>query len=174
VHGNRSSGALTVRLGRDDALQSQRCPSSPYPARAPPCHKLAGLLGPAAQAWRHRAVAGPGRCRRLVRAQTQHPRRPASLFRPCDPISADAASDGPPRPAPSPGDAYDGDPVYQAAAARQPGPPSEVIVSPRASAVPSGADPTCQNSRDRHIKLMAQLGRIGGGSARPATAGGMP
>jgi len=37
--------------------------------------------------------------------------------------------------------AYDGEPVYQAAAARQPGEPPDVIIPPRASAVPSTVDP---------------------------------
>jgi len=57
--------------------------------------------------------------------------------------------------------AYDGDPVYRAAAARQPGPPPEVIIPPRASAVPSTTDPDRQSPRDRHIQLMAQCGRMG-------------
>ena len=57
--------------------------------------------------------------------------------------------------------AYDGDPVYQAAAARQPGRPPDVIIPPRASAVPSTADPNKQSPRDRHIRLMAERGRMG-------------
>jgi transposase len=57
--------------------------------------------------------------------------------------------------------AYDGDPVYQAVAARQPGRPPDVIIPPRASAVPSTADPNKQSPRDRHIRLMAERGRMG-------------
>lgn len=57
--------------------------------------------------------------------------------------------------------AYDGEPTCTAAAARQCHPPPEVVVPPRASAVPSyekgisGA----QSPRNRHIQLMAERGR---------------
>ena len=57
--------------------------------------------------------------------------------------------------------AYDGEPVYQAAAARQPGRPPDVVIPPRASAVPSTANPDKQSPRDRHIQLMAERGRVG-------------
>ena len=57
--------------------------------------------------------------------------------------------------------AYDRDPVYQAAAARQPGTPPEVVIPPRADAVPSTADPDQQTVRDRHIQLLAEQGRMG-------------
>jgi hypothetical protein len=57
--------------------------------------------------------------------------------------------------------AYDGEPVYQAAAARQPDQPPDVIIPARALAVPSTADPNQQSPRDRHIRLMAERGRIG-------------
>lgn len=56
--------------------------------------------------------------------------------------------------------ACDGGPVYRAAAARQPGRPPDVVIPPRASAVLSTADPDEQNSRDRHIQLMAEHGRM--------------
>ena len=56
--------------------------------------------------------------------------------------------------------AYDRDPVHQAATARQPGSPIEVVIPPRADAVPSTADPDQQSPRDRHIQLMAERGRI--------------
>ena len=56
--------------------------------------------------------------------------------------------------------AYDGDPVYQAAAARQPEQPPDVVIPPRSSAVPSTADPDRQSPRDRHIQLMAEHGRM--------------
>ena len=57
--------------------------------------------------------------------------------------------------------AYDGEPTYAAAAARQPDPPPEVVIPPRASAVPSTTDPAQQSPRDRHIRLVAEKGRIG-------------
>jgi len=59
--------------------------------------------------------------------------------------------------------AYDGEPTYAAAAARQHYPPLDVVVPPRASAVPSsdGGDGTTQSPRDRHIQLMAERGRMG-------------
>jgi len=57
--------------------------------------------------------------------------------------------------------AYDRDPVYQAAAARQPESPIEVVVPPRADAVLSTADPDQQSPRDRHVQLMADHGRMG-------------
>ena len=57
--------------------------------------------------------------------------------------------------------AYDGEPVYRACTARQPQPPPEVVIPPRASAVLSSADPDRQTPRDRHIRLMAEKGRMG-------------
>ena len=57
--------------------------------------------------------------------------------------------------------AYDGEPVYQAAAARHPSQLSDVIITLRASAAPSTADPSKQSPRDRHIHLMAERGRLG-------------
>ena len=57
--------------------------------------------------------------------------------------------------------AYDSEPVYQAAAARQHDPPPDVVVPPRASAVPSTNDPNAQSPRDRHIRFMVEKGRIG-------------
>ncbi len=57
--------------------------------------------------------------------------------------------------------AYDGDPVYRAAAARQPEQPPDVVIPPRSSAVPSTADPDRHSRRDRHIQLMAEHGRMG-------------
>ncbi len=57
--------------------------------------------------------------------------------------------------------AYDGEPVYQAAAARQHDPPLVVVIPPRATAVPSIDDGDALTSRDRHIRLMAETGRIG-------------
>ena len=59
--------------------------------------------------------------------------------------------------------AYDGEPTYAAVAARQRHPPPDVVVPPRASAVPSSHDGGCnaQSPRDRHIQLMAERGRMG-------------
>jgi len=56
--------------------------------------------------------------------------------------------------------AYDRDPVYQAAT-RQSGSPPAVVIPPRSDAMLSTADPDRQTSRDRHIQLMAERGRIG-------------
>ena len=56
--------------------------------------------------------------------------------------------------------AYDGDPVYQAANAPQPGRPPDVVIPPRSSAVPSTADPDKQSPRDCHIQLIAEHGRV--------------
>ena len=55
--------------------------------------------------------------------------------------------------------AYDSDAVYQAAITRQHGPPSDVVIPPRAYAVPSTNDLAAQTRRDRHIQLIAQRGR---------------
>ena len=57
--------------------------------------------------------------------------------------------------------AYDGDPVYQAAADRQHDPSPDVVIPPRATAVPSTDEPDLQTRRDRHIQLIAERGRIG-------------
>ncbi len=59
--------------------------------------------------------------------------------------------------------AYDGEPTYAAAATRQRHPPPDVVVPPRASAVPSAdkGDGDRQSLRDRHIQLMAERGRMG-------------
>ncbi len=56
--------------------------------------------------------------------------------------------------------AYDGDPAYEAARARQPDPAPDVVVPPRASAVPSTSDSARQTPRDRHIRLIAERGRM--------------
>jgi len=74
-----------------------------------------------------------------------------NLLRQCESTIASLTADG----------AYDRDPVYQAAATRQPGSPIEVVIPPRADAVLSTADPDQQTPRDRHIQLLAERGRIG-------------
>jgi hypothetical protein len=55
--------------------------------------------------------------------------------------------------------AYDSAAVYRAAA-RQHDPP-DVVTPPRASAVPSTNDPNAQSPRDRHIRLIMEMGRMG-------------
>jgi hypothetical protein len=55
--------------------------------------------------------------------------------------------------------AYDRDDVYDAVAARSPD--AAVIVPPRASAVPSGAAETAPTPRDRHLRVIAERGRMG-------------
>ena len=58
--------------------------------------------------------------------------------------------------------AYDGEPTYAAAAARQRDPQPDVVVPPRASAVPSSNEGSgVQSPRDNHIQLMAERGRMG-------------
>jgi transposase len=56
--------------------------------------------------------------------------------------------------------AYDGEPVYQAIAGHQPDPPPDVVIPPRASAVPSTENTEAQSQRDRHIRLIAEKGRM--------------
>ena len=56
--------------------------------------------------------------------------------------------------------AYDGEPVYQAIASHQPDPPPDVVIPPRASAVPSTENAEAQSQRDRHIRLIAEKGRM--------------
>ena len=57
--------------------------------------------------------------------------------------------------------AYDREPTYAAAAARQPDLPPDVVIPPRASAVPRSNDAAGQSQRDRHIQLIAEKGRMG-------------
>lgn len=73
------------------------------------------------------------------------------MLRQCEGTLASVTADG----------AYDRDPVYQAAAARQPGSPPKVVVPPRADAALGTADPNQQSPRDRHVQLMAERGRMG-------------
>jgi hypothetical protein len=56
--------------------------------------------------------------------------------------------------------AYDGEPVYQAIASRQPDPPPDIVIPPRASAVPSTEDADAPSPRDRHIRSIAEWGRM--------------
>ncbi len=59
--------------------------------------------------------------------------------------------------------AYNGVPTYAAAGARQRHPPPDVVVPPRAWALLSAdkGDDGVQSQRDRHIRLMAERGRMG-------------
>lgn len=56
--------------------------------------------------------------------------------------------------------AYDGEPTYAAARARQPNPPPDVVIPARASVVPSKDDPAQHTARDRHTQLTAETGRM--------------
>jgi hypothetical protein len=50
--------------------------------------------------------------------------------------------------------------VYHAATSRQPDRPPDVVIPPRLSAVASTADADARNQRDRHIRLIAEKGRM--------------
>ena len=56
--------------------------------------------------------------------------------------------------------AYDGEPVYQAVAIRQPGRPPTVIIPPRSSAVPGAQANSPPSQRDRHIQHIRDQGRM--------------
>jgi hypothetical protein len=56
--------------------------------------------------------------------------------------------------------AYDGEPVYHAATSRRPDRPPDVVIPPRSSAVASTEDADARNQRDRHIRLIAEKGRM--------------
>jgi transposase len=56
--------------------------------------------------------------------------------------------------------AYDGEPVYRAVAGRQHDPPPDVVIPPRASAVPGTEDADAGSPRDRHIRLIAERGHL--------------
>jgi transposase len=69
--------------------------------------------------------------------------------------------------------AYDGEPVYRAAAERQPDPPAAMIIPPRASAVPSPTTDTTPSQRDQHIRISRTRARaIAYGICRPSDAVG--
>ena len=56
--------------------------------------------------------------------------------------------------------AYDGEPVYQAIASRQPGRPPAVTIPPRSTAVPGIKGDSPPSQRDRHIQFMRDRGRM--------------
>src|SRR3712207_4130752 len=51
-------------------------------------------------------------------------------------------------------------PTPQAIVSHQPDPMPDVVIPPRASAVPSTEDADAQGQRDRHIRLIAERGRM--------------
>ncbi len=55
--------------------------------------------------------------------------------------------------------AFDRDDVYAGVAARHPG--AAVVVPPRSGAVPSGTAGTAPSQRDRHLRCIAERGRMG-------------
>ena len=57
------------------------------------------------------------------------------------------------------GGGREGEPVYRAVAERAPD--AEVIIPPRATAVTSDTADTAPIRRDRHIKMIAERGRLG-------------
>ena len=57
--------------------------------------------------------------------------------------------------------AYDGKPVYQAVAERQPDPPLAVVIPPRSTAVLSPAASTAPSQRDQRIRMIGDKGRMG-------------
>ncbi len=56
--------------------------------------------------------------------------------------------------------AYDGEPTYQAVAARQPGPRVAVVIPPRSTAVPGVAAGTTPSQRDGHVQTIRDKGRM--------------
>ena len=56
--------------------------------------------------------------------------------------------------------AYDGEPVYQAVASRQPGQPPTVVIPSRSSAVPNTTCNAPPSQRDQHIQLIRSKGRM--------------
>jgi len=56
--------------------------------------------------------------------------------------------------------AYEAEPVYQAIAGYQLDPPPDVVIPPRASAVPSTETAEAQSQRDGHIRIITENGRM--------------
>jgi hypothetical protein len=56
--------------------------------------------------------------------------------------------------------AYDAEPVYQAIVSHQPDPEPDVVIPPRASAVVSAGAAGARSRRNRHIRLIAERGRM--------------
>ncbi|PWC95170.1 transposase, partial [Azospirillum sp. TSO5] len=55
--------------------------------------------------------------------------------------------------------AYDGDPVYRAVSSHTP--EAEVIIPPRATAVPNDTAASAPTQRDQHIQMIAERRRLG-------------
>ena len=56
--------------------------------------------------------------------------------------------------------AYDGEPVYQAVLRHQSDPVPDIVIPPRASAVPSTHSAKAQSQRDHHVRIIAEKGRM--------------
>jgi Transposase DDE domain len=56
--------------------------------------------------------------------------------------------------------AYDGEPSYEAVAARQADPPPDIVIPPRVTAAPSKTAFSNPRRRDRHIRLIREKGRM--------------
>src|SRR3954454_9501563 len=56
--------------------------------------------------------------------------------------------------------AYDGEPVYQGVPRRQSDPVPDIVIPPRASAVPSRQSAEAQSQRDHHVRIIAEKGRM--------------
>ena len=110
--------------------------------------------GTARRTWRklHLAV-DPGTGEILASALTSNEEGDASLVgplldqipRPIGTVLADGA--------------YDGAPVYRAVSAHTPD--AEVIIPPRATAVPNDTAASAPTQRDQHIQMIAERGRLG-------------
>ena len=56
--------------------------------------------------------------------------------------------------------AYDGEPVYQVVITHQSDPVPDIVIPPRASAVPSAQSAEAQSQRDHHLRIIAEKGRM--------------
>ena len=56
--------------------------------------------------------------------------------------------------------AYDGEPVYQVVITHQSDPVPDIVIPPRASAVPSAQSAEAQSQRDHHVRIIAEKGRM--------------
>src|SRR3954467_9868220 len=55
---------------------------------------------------------------------------------------------------------YDGEPVYQVVITHQSDPVPDIVIPPRASAVPSAQSAEAQSQRDHHVRIIAEKGRM--------------
>ena len=56
--------------------------------------------------------------------------------------------------------AYDGEPVYQVVISHQSDPVPDIVIPPRAWAVPSAQSAEAQSQRDHHLRIIAEKGRM--------------